>query len=297
MDPQIKFDTNGNAIAVWARSDSTTTSHVWSNRYSAGSGWGAAARIDDDAVAASTAQIAFDTSGNAIAVWDQSDSAGSFHIWAKRYTAAASAWGTARMIPDTDTVQAFDAQIGIDTAGNALAVWAKSDGLQRETEIWASRYTANGDWGMAVRVSDPLADVGTPQVALDANGDAIVVWHQIEGSAHTTSVRWNRYTAGGSWGTAALIDTGDGSVGDPQVASDPNGNAVAVWEQLGSGSHSEIRSSRYTVGSGWAATVNAGSTADVLQTALATDSAGNAIAVWQQIDSSNISIMWANRFE
>jgi hypothetical protein len=298
IDPQIKLDANGNAIAVWVRSDNIT-SHVWSNRYVAGNGWTMAVPIDDNAVNAGTARIAFDTSGNAIAVWDQSDAAGSFHMWAKRYTAATSAWGSEQMIPDNDTVQAFDAQIAIDTAGNALLVWAKSDGLLRPMEIWASRYTA-GDWSIAGRISDPLADVAAPQVALDANGNAIAVWHQIDSnSTHTTTVRWNRYTTGGGWGTPAPIETNDASVsvGDPEIASDPSGNTIAVWLQL-NGAHSEIRSSRYTVGGGWAPSVNAGSTADdILGTALAMDSAGNAIAVWQEYDSSNISLLWANRFE
>ena len=34
-----------------------------------------------------------------------------------------------------------------------------------------------------------------------------------------------------------------------------------------------------------------------LDPVIAIDSAGNALAVWQQLDSANISLVWANRFE
>jgi hypothetical protein len=51
------------------------------------------------------------------------------------------------------------------------------------------------------------------------------------------------------------------------------------------------------VGGGWAAALNAGNTGDVLEPVIALDSGGNGLAVWQQVDSSNIGLLWANRFE
>jgi hypothetical protein len=299
--PQIEFDANGNAIAVWVRGDSTT-SHIWSSRYVAGTGWNTATPVDAnvDLAEAEEPQIAFDTNGNAIVVWTQSDATG-FHIWTNRYTAAASTWGTPRTIDNGITFSTSDPQIGVDPAGNALVVWyqgvlVSSTGPARP-EIWSNRYTAGRDWGPAVRVSDTTDGAGFPQLAMDANGDALAVWRQSV-STTSSSVRWNRYTTAGGWGTAAVIEPDDGTfVGTPQIACDPAGNALAVWRHLGTGATSEIRSSRYTVSGGWAASINAGNTADVQDPAVAIDSAGNALAVWQQLDSSNVSLVWANRFE
>ncbi|MDB6105106.1 MAG: hypothetical protein JWO52_5105 [Gammaproteobacteria bacterium] len=293
--PQIKFDANGNSIALWERSDGVH-SRVWSNRYTVGAGWNTAAiPIDDNGGEAGSAQIAFDANGDAIAVWDQLDNAG-FHIWASRYTAAAGSWSTAQMIQSDDVVQAFGPQIGIDRAGNALVVWNQSHGAM-QTEIWANRYAAaNGGWGTAGRISDTAGGAGTPHIATDANGDALVVWPQFDNST-SSSVRWNRYTASTGWGTAAQIEPGNGTyVWDPQIACDPSGNALLVWDRADS-VHSEIRSSRYTVSGGWAASVNAGSTGDVLYPVIVIDLAGNALALWQQSDGSHVSFLWANRFE
>jgi len=89
------------------------------------------------------------------------------------------------------------------------------------------------------------------------------------------------------WGTAVLIDTDTGSAGDPQLAVDPSGNAVAVWSQSGS-----IWSNRYTSSGGWGTAVlietNSGS---ALSPTLAVDPSGNATAVWTQRDN-----IWSNRY-
>jgi hypothetical protein len=122
------------------------------------------------------------------------------------------------------------------------------------------------------------------------------VWPQFDNST-SSSVRWNRHTASTGWGTAAQIEPGNGTyVWDPQIACDPSGNALLVWDRADS-VHSEIRSSRYTVSGGWAASVNAGSTGDVLYPVIVIDLAGNALALWQQSDGSHVSFLWANRFE
>ncbi len=85
--PQVAVDSSGNAIAVWYQWDGTRYS-IWANRYTSGSGWGTAALIEtDNAGGASSPQVAFDSSGNAIAVWTQHDGT-RYNIWANRMTAA-----------------------------------------------------------------------------------------------------------------------------------------------------------------------------------------------------------------
>ena len=61
----------------------------------------------------------------------------------------------------------------------------------------------------------------------------------------TTLLYANRYTANtGSWGTEALIGNGNGSVFQPQIAIDGEGNAIAVWHQF-DGTHGNIHANRF----------------------------------------------------
>lgn len=70
--PTIAVNASGDAVAVWAQHDGVRT-NIWANRYSTGSGWGAAQLIESDDGWAYYADIGLDFSGNAIAVWAQDD--------------------------------------------------------------------------------------------------------------------------------------------------------------------------------------------------------------------------------
>ncbi len=226
-DPRIAIDGNGNALAVWLQHDGTRYS-IFANRYAEGTGWGTAALIETgNAGNASEPQIAIDASGNALAVWAQYDGGTrTANIWANRY-AAGTGWGTAAMVETGNIGPAFAPQVAFDAGGSALAVWSKFDGTR--TNIWASRYTAGTGWGAAALIeTDNAGSANKPQIAIDANGNALAVWQQSDGEAD--SVWANRYAAGTGWGTAALLETDDtGFDLDAQVAIDANGNALALW--------------------------------------------------------------------
>ena len=64
--PQVTFDWNGNAIAVWYQWDGLRN-NIWSNRFTAGTGWGTAELIEtDNTGTVSEPAVAVDRSGNAI---------------------------------------------------------------------------------------------------------------------------------------------------------------------------------------------------------------------------------------
>ena len=78
MDPQ------GNALAVWSQSNGTGTDIIDSNRFTASDGsWGPTERIDLDG-GAQHPQIAVHPRGNAIAVWEQSDTT-RLNIWGAQF--------------------------------------------------------------------------------------------------------------------------------------------------------------------------------------------------------------------
>jgi hypothetical protein len=83
-----------------------------------------------------------------------------------------------------------------------------------------------------------------------------------------------------------------------QISTDNNGNAVAVWQVVtyDSAYHSSIYANHLSAGVwGTAQKINTGSGfADLPQVSM--DNNGNAIAVWQQIDSSGHNRIYANRY-
>jgi len=285
--PQIAFDSSGNAIAVWHQADGIRA-NIWANRYVPGKGWGTAALIDTDNGYARYPQIAFDSSGNAIAVWEQRDG-----TYANRYVPG-KGWGTAALIDTDNAGDARHPQIAFDSSGNAIAVWHQWDGARYS--IWANRYVPGKGWGTAELIeTDNAGDARYPQIAIDSSGNAIAVWQQHDGKRY--NIWANRYVPGKGWGTAELIVTDNvGGAGTPQIAFDSSGNAIAVWAQ-GDGIRANIWANRYVPGKGWgtAALIETDNAGGAYNPQIAFDSSGNAIAVWQQFDGTRVNI-YANRY-
>ncbi|MBT8454210.1 MAG: Ig-like domain-containing protein [Deltaproteobacteria bacterium] len=285
--PQVAVDPTGNAVAVWEQWDGARR-NIWANRFTPSSGWGVAGLIEtDNAGTAARAQVAVDPLGNAVAVWEQSDGT-RFNIWANRFTPSAG-WGVAEPIETDDVGSAVRPQVALDPNGNAVAVWSRDN-------VWANRFTPTAGWGVAERIeTDNAGGASASQVALDPNGNAVAVWEQYDGTR--TNIWANRFTPAAGWGVAERIET-DNAKGafSPQVALDPNGNAVAVWSQ-DDGTRVNIWANRFSPTAGWGVaerieTDNAGG-ASASQVAL--DPNGNAVAVWEQYDGTRTNI-WANRF-
>ncbi len=297
QSPQVALDTDGNVMVVWYQSDGARY-NIWANRYEAGTdSWGVATLIEtDNSGDTNYPQIAMDSTGNAVAVWMQSDGTRN-NIWANRYDAGTDSWGVAVLIETDNAGHALSPQIDVDSAGNAMAVWYQSDGTRMNT--WANRYDAGTDsWGGAALIeTDNTGSTQSPQVAFDFNGNAMVVWNHHDGTRW--NIQANRYDAGtDSWGGAALIETDNtGDAYQPEVAVDNSGNAVAVWIQS-DGVRFNIQANRYDAGTdswGTAALIETDTdSADYPH--VASDSSGNAMAVWMQWDGARYNV-WANRYD
>ena len=295
--PQLAYDASGNALAVWTQSDGTRN-NIYANRFTAAtSSWGTAALIETENLGnADSPQLAYDASGNALAVWEQTDGTHS-NIWANRFTAATSSWGTATLIETDNLGGAFKPQIAFDAGGNALAVWQQSDGARYN--IYANRFTAaTNSWGTAALIeTDNAGGAFIPQFAFDASGNALAVWTQSDGTRF--NIWANRFSAAtSSWGTAALIETDNaGNALNPQIAFDAGGNALAVWHQT-DGTRTNIWANRFTAATsswGTAALIETDNFGGAFDPQIAFDASGNALAVWRQSDGTRSNI-WANRF-
>jgi len=293
--PAITFDGSGNALAVWEQSGSSRV-NIWSNRYTVATGWGTPQPVETEETVTSnfsfggTPSVVFDSAGNALAVWAQSDGTRN-NLWSNRY-AAGSGWGIAQRIETDDRGAATEPRVAFGTGGDAMAVWRQSDGTN--TDIWANRYSSAGGWGVAQLIETETGGAGgasSVDLAIDASGNALAVWHQAD-AANRGGIRSNRYTVGVGWGTATIVTMGSVGPGDlgPDVGMDKNGNAIAVWTTT-DGTRPHIRPAYFTAASGWTLPVanrilNGGGSSGLLPR-IAVDGSGNAVAVWLQADSSS----------
>ena len=97
------------------------------------------------------------------------------------------------------------------------------------SQVAAAAAPAPLAFGPPVSLTPDDANAIGPQVAVNAGGDAVVVWAQFIGSTAVVRASWR--AAGGSWSQAVDVTPADGElyVSDVDVALTDRGEAIAVW--------------------------------------------------------------------
>jgi PKD domain len=182
-------------------------------------------------------------------------------------------------------------QVTFDQSGDAIAVWESSGGP--EPVIMAATRPAGGAFSAEQTLSSPSAFSMSPDVASDAQGDAIAVWLQFDGANARVQAAYR--PVGGSFGAPQTLSAAGYEAREPRVAMNATGEAVIVWS-LGSGLSEEAQASSAAPGGIFGATQDlTGFTEAASLPQIALDSRGDAIAVWEGWDGSNIRIQEASR--
>ena len=292
--PVLAIDAAGNAMVAWPEGSSFATFHLMARRLEA-AGWGAVQQVDSAAGGASRPGLAVDASGNATLVWLQQNATGTgADVWANRFVAG-TGWGTATMI-ETNGRDASNPAVASDAAGNAMAIWVQADDTNPVTNnsaVYSSRFSA-GSWGAATLVKGGAPFAWDGAIAMNASGDAVVVWQEDDGFDGASV--WARSYAAGVGGTPLRIDDQVTVLAlSPRIGVDAGGNAVAVWSQGG-----HLWCNQATAATGWGIAADVAPTlSGASQPQLAVDAAGNAIAVWKRQGTSPIpgSDLWTDLFK
>lgn len=289
--PAVTIDNAGNVTAVYLQHDGTRRK-VMARRYAAESGtWSTVVGVDSAAAgdvrwgSLRTAQL---PNGDVIAIWGQGSSPTS--LWSNRYSTNTASWETPALLEADDTRGAYFGEIAAAPNGNAVVVWQQADNANSGS-IYANRYSSTTQsWSGATAIEiDPQTVKPAVHVAMDINGNAAVVWTREVGVQR--EIRVNRYTAANnSWGSAATIATfPQGLGGNPRIALDASGNAMAVWEEYpGSNTPLNIVARRYSLAADtWAAPQTLESNDLPHSNPLLTlDAQGNALVVWTELDTT-----------
>jgi hypothetical protein len=312
--PQIAIDTNIlKPVAVWEMTDlATGRTGIVAASNNVNGAWPTPALPlsvvnNEDAL---LPQLVLDSTGNALAVWQQYSVADMrMGIWSSRMSAASppsNVWGAPVRVNihsgqgGGGAEATGNVQIAFDATGNALAVWQESVADGTYTNIWSSRLVAgsaaDSPWSTPVMLNtDNGHNAELPQIAIDSNGNALVVWDQSDGT--NTHIWANRYVAAGAgtWGTAEQIGS-SGAVSESQakIAFAANGQSLAVWTEGLAG----IFSNHYTPASGWeTAAPIAGTSFGAAFPQIAFEANGDAMVVWEQLDSATSDNVWSSKFD
>jgi hypothetical protein len=311
-DPHVAVDARGDALATWKSSevDSSYRVHesVQTTYRPAGSGnWQAPESLPGVlAYGESGFWVALDPQGNALAVWVQ-PGGGAWTVEASSRSSSGE-WQTPTPVsaswPISHPIRLgpimLGAQVALDAQGDAVAVWEHY--MQENWFIEAAvRPAASGMWQAPVRLSTAGLGGARPDLALDAQGNAVVVWEGATATQRTVEAAAGSAVSG-VWRAPARLAAwhhlkergflpwkrpvgyeGAPPPAKPSIALDAQGGAVAVWEHSVTHYSGVVQAAHMSAGSDtWQAAVDvAAASAEGVQVASAPD--GEALAVWGRL--------------
>jgi hypothetical protein len=292
-DPSVAVDADGDAIVVWISYDQDGSNYgVYGQRFNA-----AGAKVGGEFQVNTTTSnqqrdpsVAVDANGDALVAWSSFGQDGSgWGIFGQRFNSAGAKVGGEFQINTFTTSQQRYPSVAIDVSGNTFIAWQSfsqdgggygiygqrfnSAGAKVGGEFQINTYTTNGQ--------------SFPSVAVDADGDALVVWHSVGQDGSGDGIYGQRFnSAGAKVGGEFQINTyTTGNQRSASVAMDADGDAFVVWNSYNQdGSAEGVYGQRFNSAGakvGGEFQINTYATGNQRSASVAVDSDGDAFVVWQ----------------
>jgi hypothetical protein len=288
----LEADPRGDAVSVWWREWVIESAF----RQAESPNWSAPVAVSTPGKMGENPEVGIDALGGAVAVW-QGGMEGK--VEAAIRSASSGMW-QAPVAISPEGGSWLRPQVAVNARGDAVVAWSSPypeggpGSIVNETIQAAAKPAGANEWERAVWVSEfgkapynkrfSLA----PQVAIDAEGEAVAVW---EDQAESGSVFHNfieaavKLPGSTTWGSpVVLADQGR----FPQIAMDAHGDAVAVWPGAGGLYSATLPATSST----WQPPV-AVSTAQAEHPHVALDAQGDAVVDWESIGTATNTVQAA----
>lgn len=240
---QLAVAANGDAYVVW-----DTNGEIFGAAYDGATNlWSDAERLDD-AVGVTVREsptVAVDAAGNAWIAWSERVNAAPvrFRIVRSYYDRGADSLSLPEVVDgygENDSQKSFLPRLVMNDVGDAALVWRDQD--EADGVFWRSRVIATVKLSEEVNWTTPTEltagprihyDFGAPDVGIDSEGDAYVVWADTvtpeSAEADFDSNIAIRKIAGGTPGAMTVIESIPGRLRRPRIATDDAGKSVVTY--------------------------------------------------------------------
>lgn len=247
-NPKIVSAFNGSVTAVWLQNGIVETSSKTLN-----GNWSAPVSLS--ATGSSSPVLAIDSLGNLISAWIQGNSIKS------RIKPYQGNWSDPTIISGTNPANLAVAFGGTGSSSNIVLVW-QDNTSSGGPEIFASTRSLSSSWTSKQMISTGTGQFANPQVAVDANGNAIAVWfayYVLDNTYNKVVVQSANLPFQQPWHAPVSLSQPGTCNPNPLVASiayDNSGNALAVWSLSFDGQTYNIETAVKPVVGNWSTPIN-----------------------------------------
>jgi hypothetical protein len=230
--PQIALDPQGGATAVW---DEEYSGAIESSTRSSAGIWSPPVALTADGVGGAWPQLAVDSQGNATAVWSSTASdSRRIRLQSRRIQTATRPAGGSWSAPVSISAAGHrfvqDPQIAVSLQGEATAIWQRSNGDY--LVVQGATRSAGGSWSRPVDITTGPGRGGQHlQLAVDSWGNATAIWegYDTRRPGPHFAIQAAKHPSGSAWSRPTDLSRWTSSLGDPQIAVDPQGRSTAIW--------------------------------------------------------------------
>jgi hypothetical protein len=226
--PDLAVSGSGMTTVVWSARSGTGTFTVFARQISATGTRGSIRQLSASGQDALAPQVAVASTGTATVTWIRSNGT-NLQVQARRILPGGTPEESTKTLSGSGQ-DAAAAQVAVSPGGAATVVWKRFDGAHYLVQ--ERRIAADGTPEASVHtLSEAGRDAVEPQVAVDGNGNATVVWSRFDGSDSIVQVR-----RVGSGGAPAASSTSLSAVGEsafqPRVAVNSVGAVTIAWTRF-----------------------------------------------------------------
>ncbi len=286
FNPQVAVDADGDAVFTWLRFDGAHL-RVEARARSAAGTLSAVQTLSGAGQHASEPQVAVDGDGDAVFTWERLDGTKD-----RVQAVARSAAGTLSAVQTLSAAgkTAFNPQVAVDADGDAVFTWLRSDETDPDNfcchRVQLRTRSTDGALSAVKTLSAAGKTAFNPQVAVDADGDAVFTWELYDGTE--PRVQAKARSATGTLSAVQTLSAAGQSAFNPQVAVDADGDAVFTWLRSDGASRRVEARTRSAAGALSAVQLLSGRVRQqAFDAQVAMDVDGDAIVTWQRSDGTS----------
>ena len=306
--PAVCCDDQGNFVVVWESTlQDGENNGVFGQRFASdGTFRGTEFQIntatnDDEKDPA----ICCDADGNFVVVWESYADGSNYGVFGQRFASNGAFRGTEFQVNTYTPNYQENAKVCCSASGSFVVVWESESQDGDDDSVFGRRFASNGAFrGTEFQINTYTIGAQTrPDVCCDIAGDFAVVWQSSYQDGADEGVFGQRFDSDGTpRGVEFQVNTyTPGGQDTPAICCDANGDFVVAWESLDQDGDVEgVFARRFSRG-GVASSefqVNTYTSGDQDSPAVACDSQGNFVIVWDGDDrDSDHAGVFGQRFE
>lgn len=215
--PKLAITPSGRAIATWYRWNGEGDTIVQAAEKEPGSAWGEPENLSAPGAKAFAPEVGIGA-GRAVVIWQRDE------VVEASVKDGGGAWHASDKISGPES---REPEIGMDSQGNALAIWSSGPKYGwRNAEV--ASLSPGETWTESATLSERLTTEGAqPYVAVDPKGQAMAIW--TAGGTSGPVVEAALGTTEGDWETPKAISSSTAWARNAHLAIDSAGNGTAVW--------------------------------------------------------------------